>query len=119
MRPDDDERPATLAIVAAAQNTDRRPSNAAKYGALSTPAGRLQVRWDIIHEEGARKLSLEWTENGGPPAQERPTPGFGSTLLRRVLGVQCNAEVTFQLDESGLRFRMVAPLVERRLVPTY
>ena len=94
-------------------------SNAAKYGALSTPAGRLQVRWDIIHEEGARKLSLEWTENGGPPAQERPTPGFGSALLRRVLGVQCNAEVTFQLDKSGFRFRMVAPLVERRLVPTY
>jgi len=94
-------------------------ANAAKHGALSTPAGRLQVRWDIIHEDGARKLSLDWSENGGPPEQERPTPGFGSTLLGRVLGLQCNAEVTFSLDESGFRFRMVAPLVERRLVPTY
>jgi hypothetical protein len=36
-----------------------------------------------------------------------------------VLPVQCNAEVEFDLDKAGLRFRMKAPLVEHRLVPEY
>jgi two-component sensor histidine kinase len=94
-------------------------ANATKHGALSTPAGRLVVKWDIIQENGARKLSLEWSESGGPPTQEPARQGFGSTLLQRVLSVQCNAAVEFEIGKAGLRFRMVAPLIEQRLVPTY
>jgi PAS domain S-box-containing protein len=94
-------------------------ANAAKHGALSTHSGRLLVRWDIVHEGGGRKLSLEWIETGGPRPQEPAKQGFGSTLLQRVLSVQCEADVELRFDESGLRFRMVAPLIEQRLVPAY
>jgi PAS domain S-box-containing protein len=94
-------------------------ANAAKHGALSTQAGRLFVRWDIVEEGGTRKLSLEWIESGGPPPQEPTKTGFGSTLLQRVLSVQCKADVELRFDQSGLHFRMVAPLVEQRLVPSY
>jgi two-component sensor histidine kinase len=45
--------------------------------------------------------------------------GFGSTLLRRVLPMQCNAQVEVHYDREGLRFRMDAPLIEQRLVPDY
>jgi two-component sensor histidine kinase len=45
--------------------------------------------------------------------------GFGTTLLQRVLPMQCKAEVEVQYDTQGLRFRMDAPLVEQRLVPAY
>jgi two-component sensor histidine kinase len=94
-------------------------ANAAKHGALSTQSGRLLVRWNIVHEGGVRKLSLKWIETGGPRPQEPTKQGFGSTLLQRVLSVQCEARVELHFDESGLRFRMVAPLIEQRLVPTY
>jgi two-component sensor histidine kinase len=94
-------------------------ANAAKHGALSTQAGRLFVRWDIVEEGGTRKLSLEWIESGGPPPQEPTKTGFGSTLLQRVLSVQCKADVELRFDQSGLHFRMVAPLVKQRLVPSY
>ncbi len=85
-------------------------ANAAKHGALSVRAGKVQVLWDVVHEGGQRKLDLEWTERGGPPVQQPHRRGFGSALLQRVLPVQCNAEVEFDLDKAGLRFRMKAPL---------
>jgi two-component sensor histidine kinase len=69
--------------------------------------------------EGVRKLHLEWRERGGPPVGEPQHQGFGTTLLQRVLPMQCKAEVEVQYDPEGLQFRMDAPLVEQRLVPSY
>jgi two-component sensor histidine kinase len=45
--------------------------------------------------------------------------GFGSTLLLRVLPMQCNAEVEIDYSPEGVSFRMAAPLVEHRFVPDY
>jgi two-component sensor histidine kinase len=94
-------------------------ANAVRYGALSVPSGHVQVRWNLNEIEGARKLHLEWREFGGPIVSEPQHQGFGTTLLQRVLPMQCNAEVEVQYDPQGLRFRLDAPLVEQRLVPSY
>jgi two-component sensor histidine kinase len=94
-------------------------TNAVRYGALSVPAGYVRVQWTLDEHEGARKLHLEWREFGGPQVTEPQHRGFGSTLLQRVLPMQCKAEVEVQYASDGLRFRMDAPLVERRLVPAY
>jgi two-component sensor histidine kinase len=94
-------------------------TNAIRYGALSVPAGYVQIRWSVNGIEGARRLHLEWREFGGPPVSEPQHQGFGTTLLQRVLTMQCNAEVEVQYDKDGLRFTMEAPLVEQRLVPAY
>jgi two-component sensor histidine kinase len=94
-------------------------TNAVRYGALSVPAGYVRVQWSVSEHEGVRKLQLEWREFGGPPVNEPQHQGFGSTLLQRVLPMQCHAEVEVRYDPKGLRFQMNAPLVERRLVPVY
>ena len=94
-------------------------TNAICYGALSAPGGHVQVRWNVSESEGARKLHLEWREFGGPPVSKPQHQGFGTTLLLRVLPMQCNAQAELQYDTKGLRFRMDAPLVEQRLVPDY
>jgi two-component sensor histidine kinase len=94
-------------------------TNAICHGALSVPAGHVEVRWSVDEGEGVRKLHLEWRERGGPPVGEPQHQGFGTTLLQRVLPMQCKAEVEVQYDLEGLRFRMQAPLIEQRLVPTY
>jgi two-component sensor histidine kinase len=94
-------------------------TNAVRYGALSVPAGYVRVQWSVSENEGIRKLHLEWSEFGGPPVSEPQHQGFGTTLLQRVLPMQCHAEVEVRYDPEGLRFRMNAPLVERRLVPAY
>ncbi len=94
-------------------------TNAIRYGALSVPNGYVEIRWTVDEVEGGRKLHLEWREFGGPPVTEPQHQGFGSTLLRRVLPMQCKAEVKVEYHREGLHFRMDAPLVERRLVPAY
>jgi two-component sensor histidine kinase len=94
-------------------------TNAICHGALSVPGGHVEVRWSVDEGEGVRKLHLEWRERGGPPVGEPQHQGFGTTLLQRVLPMQCKAEVEVQYDPEGLRFRMQAPLIEERLVPTY
>jgi two-component sensor histidine kinase len=94
-------------------------ANAVRYGALSVPAGYVQIRWSVGEREGARRLHLEWREFGGPPVNTPRHRGFGSTLLQRVLPMQCHAEVEVRYDREGLQFQMNAPLVEQRLVPAY
>ena len=94
-------------------------TNAAKYGALSARKGWVRVTWAIIQEEGRRKLSLEWTERGGGPVKQPSRTGFGSTLIERVLPMQCGANVQLHFERAGLRLHIKAPLIESRLVPFY
>jgi two-component sensor histidine kinase/ActR/RegA family two-component response regulator len=57
-------------------------TNAAKHGALSTPAGRLTVNISALDE----KLQLKWHEQGAPAAPEAVhREGFGTTLERAAL----------------------------------
>jgi two-component sensor histidine kinase len=94
-------------------------ANAVRYGALSNQTGHVRVQWNVDEVEGTRRLHLEWMEFGGPPVSAPQDRGFGSTLLQRVVPMQCNAEVEISYNREGLRFRMDVPLIEQRLVPTY
>lgn len=53
-------------------------TNASKYGALSTPQGRIDLVWRIC-ESG--ELELGWTESGGPPVSPPTHKGLGTRLL--------------------------------------
>jgi two-component sensor histidine kinase len=52
-------------------------TNAAKYGALSTPNGFLQISWRMVGD----RLSVIWDENNGPPVTKPEKTGFGTKLL--------------------------------------
>jgi two-component sensor histidine kinase len=94
-------------------------TNAVRYGALSVPTGYVRVQWSVEENEGVRKLHLEWREFKGPSVSQPHHQGFGTTLLQRVLPMQCRAEVEVQYDQNGFQFQMDAPLVEQRLAPAY
>ena len=94
-------------------------TNAAKYGALSVPEGRIEVVWRVRDGEAGMRLEVNWTELDGPPVAPPQHRGFGSVLIQRVLAQQCNAEIQLDFERQGVRFRMDAPLVEARLVPQY
>jgi two-component sensor histidine kinase len=81
-------------------------TNAAKYGALSSPSGRVRVAWNVA----ASRLALEWTEAGGPPAAEPARTGFGSTLLRSGVR-QFQGTIERRFDPTGLycAFSFVIP----------
>ncbi len=94
-------------------------TNAAKHGALSVPEGRILVHWSVEQGAEGQVLLLDWTERGGPPTEPPTRKGFGSTLLQRVLTVQCQAEIAFDFQPEGLHFTMRAPLTDQRMVPEY
>jgi two-component sensor histidine kinase len=73
-------------------------TNAAKYGALSTPQGRVALCW-TTHDE---RVAFEWTESGGPPPAASRREGFGTTLLHKGLR-QFDGKVEMRFLPSGLR----------------
>ena len=99
-----DLEPKTAVAMALAMH--ELATNAVKYGALSTPAGRVEVRWSA---EG-RRLNLTWRETGGPPVQPVVTRGFGARLLERGLSAELDGSVTLDFRPEGLVCRMEANL---------
>ena len=74
-------------------------TNAAKYGALSIPGGRVDVAWRVERDA----LALTWTETGGPRVKAPPKrTGFGSKLLEAAVRGQLGGEVTSMWRSSGL-----------------
>lgn len=88
-------------------------TNAAKYGALSTPQGRVKVAWEVVPGGEAGTLRFEWRESEGPPVSPPSRQGFGSRLLQRVLTTQVQAEVRSAYAPEGFRLVMRAPLPAR------
>jgi two-component system CheB/CheR fusion protein len=85
-------------------------SNAAKYGALSTDTGALEISWTVSHNSGAI-LHFVWTEAGGPPIAAAPSQhGFGSTLIERTLSHEMDAVVRQEFRLSGLHLTIDIPL---------
>jgi two-component sensor histidine kinase len=76
-------------------------TNAAKYGSLSVPEGRVSFRSTISD----RLLSLEWRENGGPLVNEPTRSGFGLKLLSRALS-QFGGGVETLFEPTGLVCKM-------------
>jgi two-component sensor histidine kinase/two-component SAPR family response regulator len=74
-------------------------TNAAKYGALSAPDGRLDVSWTL----GNDALILQWTESGGPPSGPPTKTGFGSKVIDASIKRQLNGDIERQWSGDGLR----------------
>lgn len=85
-------------------------TNAAKYGALSNPDGRVAVNWDLAGAAADRRLYLDWRESGGPPVQSPRRRGFGVQLLERGLAHQLGGRVNLQFPSDGMRCTMDLPL---------
>ncbi|XXX75433.1 AAA family ATPase [Sorangium sp. So ce134] len=85
-------------------------TNAAKYGALSRPSGRVAVTWSVSAEGLEPLLRLEWQEANGPPVRPPRRRGFGSRLIERDLGRQLAREVRLDFLPEGVRCVMHLPL---------
>jgi PAS domain S-box-containing protein len=86
-------------------------TNAAKYGALSTPNGRVLVSWDRQSSEtGAASLTIAWQELGGPPIVAPIRSGYGNSLIRELIPHELGGTVDLMLAPDGARCRIVIPL---------
>jgi two-component sensor histidine kinase len=85
-------------------------TNAVKYGALSTPEGRVAVHWRVEAETPRPMLALEWRESGGPPVIAPARRGFGSRLIERGLARELDGECRLVFDKTGVTCRFHLPL---------
>jgi two-component sensor histidine kinase len=86
-------------------------TNAAKYGALSAPEGRVRLTGgEAVDDRGDRELRLAWREEGGPPVGRPAGRGFGTTLLERALAHQHGGRVELDWREEGLSCAIRIPL---------
>jgi PAS domain S-box-containing protein len=78
-------------------------TNAAKYGALSTPAGRV----DISCSESGGQFTLTWQERGGPRIDSHAgSEGFGTMLARTTVKDQLRGEILRDWQPEGLTIRL-------------
>jgi PAS domain S-box-containing protein len=87
-------------------------TNAAKYGALSTFGGKVEVTWRVITEAKNRHLEFDWVESGGPAVEPPARKGFGDQLLEVVLPRQISATTNVDYRADGLRVKVKLPLAD-------
>jgi diguanylate cyclase len=94
---------AAAATQATAMVLHELATNAAKYGALSTPRGRVYVRWQRLSNEGMpRKLKLEWREDGGPLVVPPAEAGYGTSVIRDLIPYELGGSVELDFGPSGV-----------------
>jgi PAS domain S-box-containing protein len=77
-------------------------TNAAKYGALSTPAGSVAVIWAVDRASDPALIEITWTEKGGPAVKPPTRRGFGSNLLQTGLAREFGGKVNLGFEPKGL-----------------
>jgi PAS domain S-box-containing protein len=106
--------PAVVLDPAATQNIGlalhELATNAAKYGALSVPEGRVLIDWKLIGKpDGARTLHLSWRERDGPTVSQPARKGFGHVVVERTLADSLQASVTLKFSAGGLTWEAEIP----------
>jgi PAS domain S-box-containing protein len=85
-------------------------TNAAKYGALSCGAGRVDITWRL--EPGS--LVVVWRETGGPTVQIPVRQGFGSKIMNASIKQQVGGDVIFDWQVTGLTCTLCIPFDHSR-----
>ena len=96
----------TMALVLHEMTT-----NAAKYGALSAPEGRIEIGWRVVSRPSKSPLlHIEWRERNGPLVEAPAKPGFGSRFIQGSVTVELRGSVRMNFNPDGLHCTIDVPL---------
>jgi two-component sensor histidine kinase/DNA-binding NarL/FixJ family response regulator len=95
------------AVIALAMTFNELCTNTTKFGALSIPAGHVEIAWTI--DEPKHRLRLIWTESGGPAVEPPLRRSFGTRMMES-LGQQLNGQVQLAYQPSGFTYSLDVPL---------
>lgn len=97
-------------------------TNSAKYGALSSDAGRIAITWQVVTGAlGQREIQLVWDETSAVYPDDRrdedTRQGFGSVVLHRVAPQSLNGTSTFERSPGHVRWSLAAPFEDTVMAP--
>jgi two-component sensor histidine kinase len=106
--------PAVVVTATAAQAIglalNELATNAAKYGSLSTLAGRVAVAWSFEDDSGgSRRLNLTWAERGGPLVKAPSRKGFGHLVIERMVANSLDGRVAIDFAPHGVTWTLSIP----------
>jgi CheY-like chemotaxis protein len=104
--PDISLQPATAQGLALALH--ELATNAAKHGALSLPAGKITLEWQLQGDA----LALQWVEIGGPTIAQPSSRSFGLKVIAASIEQQLGGKVIFEWAPKGLRCLISIPRSE-------
>jgi PAS domain S-box-containing protein len=85
-------------------------TNASKYGALSVPAGRIEISWVILESDSApSQLRIEWRERNGPVVEAPMRHGFGSRFIEGSVAAELQGSARLDYHPTGLVCTMKIP----------
>ena len=89
-------------------------TNAVKFGALSTPDGKVDLSWTVEENTDGPQLALKWVERNGPPVTPPARRGFGTTLIERAFAHDVGGEAEMKFLPEGVVATLRAPLNDKR-----
>jgi PAS domain S-box-containing protein len=102
--------PKLLLSAKAAQNfalaVHELATNAAKYGALSNAAGRVDIGWSVINSNGSGSFKFRWQERGGPPVSPPTQKGFGTVVLEQVMAEYFETPPQVDFAPTGVSYEI-------------
>jgi two-component sensor histidine kinase len=98
---------ASGSVIALAMMLNELCTNATKFGALSVPAGRIEIGWTVDREKD--RLQLIWTEKQGPPVAAPSRRSFGTRMIE-TLGKQLDGEAHLTYLPEGFVYTLDVPL---------
>ena len=95
------------AVIAFAMTLNELCTNTTKFGALSAPAGRVEITWTV--DDTAQRLHFVWVEKDGPPVHAPTRRSFGTRLIQ-TLGKQLHGGVELDYRPTGFVCSIDVPL---------
>jgi two-component sensor histidine kinase len=85
-------------------------TNAAKYGALSMPQGRISVTW-VGGSNGrlSEGIVISWQESAGPLVTPPKRSGYGTSLIRRLIPHEIGGAVDLLFKAEGVSCTITLP----------
>jgi two-component sensor histidine kinase len=82
-------------------------TNATKYGALSSAAGSVTVRW--VLDDVGKSVHFKWIESGGPAVTAPGARSLGTRLIEDALPRQLGGRAHLGFRRAGLEYELVVP----------
>lgn len=108
------EGPKIILTPEAAQNiglaVHELSTNAAKYGALSVPAGRVEVSWRYKKNgTGEPWFEMNWIERRGPKVTTPSQLGFGQVVMEQLAARALQGKAELNFDPQGVQWTIHIP----------
>ena len=84
-------------------------TNAVKYGALSSPQGKVMLEWEF-NDGFQPSVNLRWIELGIGPLVPPTRKGFGSVMIQASIQHDLKGKVAVSYGDDGLRYDVAFPL---------